>query len=137
MVFQTRGFGGIDVGEAAENAPPVHGPGRKGVEVQEIIAFMDRKVASLLLFGTKTGVIELAQFRIRHQQVAKETGHFLRITPHDFLQARHFIAVTGRAAQDVLLWPVGNIFVQARFALPLGQKKLPVFLEKTNGTPSK
>ena len=44
------------------------------------------------------------------------------------MQTRLFFPVARRAAQHVLLRPIGNVLVQARPALPLREKKLAVGL---------
>jgi len=68
--------------------------------------------------------------RIGLQQLAQKARHLGRITPHNVVQTRLIFPTGRRAAQHILSWPIGNIFVQARFALALREKKLTVGLRK-------
>ena len=48
----------IDVGEATQDAPAVGGPRREGVQMQKVVALVQRKGAALLLLRPETGVIQ-------------------------------------------------------------------------------
>ena len=49
------------------------------------------------------------------------------------MQALSLPGAAGRPAQDILGWPIGDVLVQTRAALVLGEQKLPVLLEQQKG----
>ena len=77
----------INVGEHPQDAVAVRGPRREGVHVQQVIAFMQREVASLLFQRTEAGKIQLHLARVWSKKLRDKLRNRCGEVPHDGVHA--------------------------------------------------
>src|ERR1700683_3827221 len=112
------------MGEHAQNPCTVRWPARKGVEMQQIVALVQRQIAAFLFLRPKTREIQIPFAGVRSQKFGQELRHLSAVIPHDRVNAAHRLAVARDSAQQSLTLPVRNVLVHSHLRPLLLEKKL-------------
>ena len=116
--------GRVQIIKDTQDASTTRGAGREGIDVQQVIAFVPRQVASLLFQRTEAGEVENQLARIGREKRRYEICYLPGVLPHDAMQALLIGGIiSGGATQEVLLGTVRDIFVKARAGLLLRDEK--------------
>ena len=123
--------------EEAENSPAPRGTGGERVDVEQVVAAAQGKIASLLFDGTIAGVIQVPPVLIRSEKVRQEFLHTGRIAAHHGMQLIDDGAGRGlfvHTAQAINFRFVGDVFVEAASGLVLAEKKLNIVFGQRYGS---
>ena len=103
----------IDIGENPQDAAPVRGPRGKSVNMQQVIALVQRQVAALLFQRTEAGKVQLHPAGVRSQELRDEPGDRGGKVAHDRVHALAVGRIVIHALEQIFGRSVRNVFVKA------------------------